>query len=629
MTLKDNISQKIDDKNSSRNDFSSVSSNTEYIEYKDGNYILEYDSNSSLRIEKETLTFNSSKLEECKIEDKISNFDLSQIGYNGNETIISEELINEDGRKNKLKQGLNARHIQLIALGGCIGTGLFVGAGITLNKCGPAGLVASYLIISTMVYPIMNVLGEMVCYLPGDGSDSAGSVPHLVKRYLDDSLSFAAGWNYYYCFVMLVAAECTAASGVVEYWTKVVPKPAWIVMFQLIIFGLNMCPVRVYGESEFWFAISKILCIVGLIILSFILFWGGGPNHDRLGFRYWITPGSFANTITNGSFGNFLDVYKGIILGAFSFILGPELVVLPSSECSDPRRNIKKASKRFIWRLMFFYILGTLSISVIVSYNDPILSTALIQDKPGAGSSPFVIGIQNAGIDVLPHIINVCILISAWSSGNAYLFASSRSLQTMAINSQAPKCLGKINRFGVPYVAVIVSIILSCIAYLNCSKSTSDVFKWFTNLSTISGFLGWIIVSVTYLRFRKAIEYHGMKDRLPYTTWGQPYLIIYSLISFIIITITNGFDILIPRNWNVSDFIAAYLTLPIFLMIWIGHKFYKYRFKIFTRQCRWWYQVEDIDVITGLEEIEMESEKFESEYVKPETVGGKFVDWLL
>ena len=531
---------------------------------------------------------------------------------------------NKDAKlEGKLQQGLSARHIQLIALGGAIGTGLFVGTSSTLDTCGPAGLFISYVIISPVLYPIMNAFGEMVCYLPGNGDDSAGSVSHLVDRYVDPSLSFATGWNYFYCYVILVAAECTAASGVVKYWTDAVPTAAWITIFLSIVVLLNLCAVKYYGETEFWFASIKVLCIVGLIILSFILFWGGGPNHDRLGFRYWKNPGGFAHHITGGNLGNFLDVYSGIIKGAFAFILGPELIALASSECKDQRRNIMKASKRFVWRLMFFYILGALSISVIVASNDPALTSALASGKPGAGSSPFVIGIQNAGIKILPHIINACILTSAWSAGNAFMFASSRSLLTMASNGQAPKIFGKINRFGVPWVAVTFSALISCLAYLNVSSSTADVFAWFTNISTISGFIGWDCGLVAYLRFRKAIKYNGLENRLPYAPRFQQYMVWWSILVVTLVIFTNGYQVFIPRFWNVSDFIAAYITLPLFVVLWIGHKIYTRDFK------KWWYPVEEIDVVTGLTEIEERTRILDEERVEPKGAFPKFMDALL
>lgn len=554
---------------------------------------------------------------------QVVEIDLESLSAQGSSSRGNDISSKEAKTEAKLKQGLSARHIQLIALGGAIGTGLFVGTSSTLHTCGPAGLFISYIIISTVLYPIMNCFGEMVCYLPGDGNDSAGSVSHLVARYVDPSLSFATGWNYFYCYVILVAAECTAASGVVKYWTDVVPTAAWITIFLGIIVSLNLCAVKYYGETEFWFASIKILCIVGLIILSFILFWGGGPNRDRLGFRYWKHPGGFAHHITGGNLGNFLDIYTGIIKGAFAFILGPELIALASSECKDQRRNIAKASKRFVWRLMFFYVLGALSISVIVASNDPALASALASGKPGAGSSPFVIGIQNAGIKILPHIINGCILTSAWSAGNAFMFASSRSLLTMATNGQAPKIFARVNRFGVPWVAVAFSGAISCLAYLNASSSTAKVFDWFSNISTISGFIGWDCGIVAYLRFRKAIKYNGLEDRVPYQARFQKYIVYWSLFVVTLVIFTNGYKVFIPRFWNVSDFIAAYITLPLFVVLWLGHKAYTRDFK------KWWYPVHEIDVVTGLTEIEEKTRLLDEQRIVPNGAFQKFMDVLL
>ena len=539
--------------------------------------------------------------------------------------VEKSESISEPAKHPTLKKGLQSRHVQLIALGGAIGTGLFVGTSSSLATCGPGGLLISYIVISTVIFPIMNAFGEMVSFMPGlDGAESAGSSAHLVYKYVDKSLGFATSWNYYYCYVMLVAAECTAASGVVTYWTNVIPQAALITIFLAIIVGLNFTPVQFYGESEFWLAITKILCILGLIILSFILFWGGGPTHDRLGFRYWKDPGVFAHHLAEGCLGGFLDIYTGIIKGSFAFILGPELVCLTSSECQDQRRNISKAAGRFVYRLMFFYILGALSITVIVAYNNPTLIDSLNANKPGAGSSPFVIGIQSAGITVLPHIINLCILLSACSAGNAFMFASTRSLLTMANTGNAPKIFRKINKNGVPYMGVLASTMLASLAYLNVTASTATVFNWFSNISVVSGFIGWICASIAYIRFRKAIEYRGILDRVPFKGWGQPYLLYYSLALISIITITNGYAIFLNGHWNFADFVAAYITLPVFVALLLGHKIYS---KTLFRA--WWYPTQEIDVLTGLDEIELLTKELDENRKPPTNIWERFLDWLL
>jgi len=525
-----------------------------------------------------------------------------------------------------LQQGLSSRAVQFIALGGAIGTGLFVGTSSGLTQCGPAGLFTSYIIMASVLYPIMNAFGEMVCYLPGGrGRSSQGSAAYLVSKYVDKSLGFATSWNYYYCYAILGAAECTAAAGVVEYWTLKIPKAGLISIYIFVIVLLNFGPVRIYGETEFWFAITKIICILGLIILCFILFWGGGPKHDRLGFRYWKGDLAWANHSAPGNTGRFLDVYTGIIKAGFAYILGPELVSLTSSECQDQRRNIAKASRRFVYRLIIFYCCSVLGISVIVSRKDPTLLTALSANKAGAASSPFVIGIINAGIPVLPHIINACIMLSAWSAGNAYMFAASRCLMTMANEEGAPKIFGKINRLGTPYVAVGFTRLWFCLAYLNVSSSSADVFAWLSNISTISGFIGWGVSCIAYLRFRKAIIYNGLTDRLPFRGPWMPYTIWYALIWVIILSLTNGYQTFMNGYWSVSDFIAAYITLPVFFTLLIGHKLYTRTF--FT--WKWYKPVEQIDVITGLDEIEEITKEIDENRVPPNSWWEKVLDWLI
>ncbi|CCF57507.1 hypothetical protein KAFR_0C05160 [Kazachstania africana CBS 2517] len=555
-------------------------------------------------------------------------------GVSFEKPIIYSEVDIESGAKESssrnLKHGLQSRHIQLIALGGTIGTGLFVGTSSTLANCGPAALVISYIVISTIVYPIMNMFGEMVCYLPGndDDDESVGYCAYLVSKYVDESLGFATSWNYYYCFIVLVATECTAASSIVEYWTSKIPKAVLIFLFLGVIFLLNFLPVKFYGEAEFWFAIIKIFCITGLIIVAFVIFCGGAPNNEDnsfVGFHYWKNPSSFRDYVTNGSLGNFLDVYNALIKGAFAFILGPELVSLTSSECVDQRRNIAKASRRFVYRLMFFYIFGALSISVIVPYNDPTLLNALALNKPGAGSSPFVIGIQNAGITILPHIINFCILTSAMSAGNAFLFASTRALLTMGKNGSAPRIFSRINRHGVPYVALSLSIMIACLAFLNCSASSAKVFQWFSNISTISGFIGWFTGCIAYLRFRRTIDYNGLYDRLPFKTKGQVYLTWYSFVFVGILILTNGYMYIIPKFWNYQDFIAAYITLPVFLVLYFGHIIYSGRW----RQRKWWKPVDEIDVVTGLEEIELKTKIADEERQGHSGRFAKCLDYIL
>ncbi|KAL5344272.1 hypothetical protein ACLOAV_010776 [Pseudogymnoascus australis] len=288
--------------------------------------------------------------------------------------------------QNQLERGLKSRHIQFLALGGAIGTGLFVGSGGILADTGPAPLFMAYLSMMGVVWCVMNNLAEMVTYLPMKGI----SVPYFVDRFVDPSLSFAAGWNYWYAYAMLVAAEASAAAIVLDYWKAPVHVAVWITIVLVIILLLNVIAVSFFGEAEFWFASIKLITILGLILLGIILFFGGGPNHDRLGFRYWQDPGAFKKYMSPNETGKFLAYWHAFVKAGFAFITSPELIAIAAGETVDPRRNIPKAAKRFVFRLAIFYGFASLIIGVIVSSDNPKLN-----GKEGnATASPFVIGIQ-------------------------------------------------------------------------------------------------------------------------------------------------------------------------------------------------------------------------------------------
>lgn len=238
---------------------------------------------------------------------------------------------------------------------------------------------------------------------------------------------------------------------------------------------------------------------MSLIITGTVIFFGGAPDHDRKGFRYWKEPGAFRSYLVPGNTGNFLAFWMALVRSSFSFILCPELITLCAGETVAPRRNIPKAVKRYIYRIIIFYVLGAFIIGVIVPYNSPRLLDALNNGISDAAASPFVIGIQDAGIPVLNHVINAVILTSAWSAANSVLFGGSRILYGLACTNQAPKIFSKCNRYGVPYNAVIASFSLGLLAYLNVSTSGAKVFIWLTNIITVSGLISWSLCLMVYL----------------------------------------------------------------------------------------------------------------------------------
>ncbi|EDK40402.1 hypothetical protein PGUG_04500 [Meyerozyma guilliermondii ATCC 6260] len=462
--------------------------------------------------------------------------------------IVSIEHVTYDDdleEKSEVVRGLKSRHIQLIALGGAIGTGLFIGSGSALSVCGPAPLLTSYMITAFCVWLVMNQLGEMVIFLPISGN---ASVYALTKKYLNSPLSFTAGWNLFYAQAMVPPSEVTACALIIEYWTDA-NSAIFISIFGIATIGMNFRPVKYYGESEFCVAIIKILCITGLIILGVVIFFGGGPNQDGvLGFHYWKHPGAFVDYLVPGNTGRFLATWTAIVKSGFAFVLTPEILASCAAEAENPRRSMPKAFRRVIYRLIFFYVGGVLVIGVIVASNNSRLMSAIAAGKSNAAASPFVIGISEVGIKVLPHIVNACFLTSAYSAGTSQLYAASRSLHSMAINGDAPRIFGKLNRWGVPYYSVGLGSLFIFLSYLNCSNTSSTVFAWLSNIVSISGFLSWMFVGICYLRFRNIIDYLDLNDRIPYRVPLMRYGAYFTTGFFAILSLTNEVLRLFPTK---------------------------------------------------------------------------------
>ena len=324
--------------------------------------------------------------------------------------------------------------------------------------------------MAALIWMIVTAITEIAAYLPTRGS----SMNLFGFRYVSRSMGFSLGWLYWYSLGILVPYEITAAGLVIDYWGSDINIAVWISIMLIIIVALNTLPVKYYGETEFWFAAVKVIMMMGLLLLSFILFWGGGPSKDRLGFRYWQHPGAANTYLGDGNTGRFLALLSTWVLSAFPFTFAPELLVVTGGEMESPRRNLPIAAKRYFWRLIIFYIGCVLAISVICPSDD----ARLTDGGAGAGSSAFVVGIKNAGIPILDSIINAGIIISAWSSGNSFLYLSGRSLYSLALSGNAPSFFKACTKGGVPYRAVAASALFAPLAYLNCGSSGAVVFNW-------------------------------------------------------------------------------------------------------------------------------------------------------
>ncbi|KAF9073569.1 proline permease PrnB [Rhodocollybia butyracea] len=501
----------------------------------------------------------------------------------------SHDLVNETApMEATTKRGLKTRHAQMIALGGSIGTGLFLGSGATLARGGPLFILIGYSILSLLVLCVFTATTEVAAYLPVSG----GTMSYYGHRNVSSSLGFSMGWLYFYSLGIQVPYEITAAALVIDYWDSPVNIAVWITIFIVVIVGLNVLPVKYYGEAEFWFSSLKIFMMIGLLILTFILFWGGGPDQNGiLGFRYWKDPGPANTWLVPGGTGRFVAFIEVVVLSAFPFTFAPELLIVTAGEMDSPRRNLPKAAKRYLFRLVFFYIGCVFSIGIICPSNDKNLTNGGV----GAKSSPFVVGITNAGIKGLGSVINAVILTSAWSSGNSFLYMSSRSLYSLAVAGNAPKIFAKCTKKGVPYMAVGASSLFCSLAYLNCANSSSVVFTWFVNLTNTSGFISWICCCIVYNRFRQACKVQSLPSKdIPYQSSLQPYGSWIAIVGFTILLLINGFGVFFPGRFNASSFFTAYVGIPIFLAIYFGHR-------VLHWKDPWAHHSSEVDLHSGID----------------------------
>jgi len=506
---------------------------------------------------------------------------------------------------------LKARHVQMIAIGGTIGTGLFVGSGAALSNGGPVGLLLGYLIMGTVVYSMVVALGEMTTLFP-----VSGSFTHYATRWLDPAIGFALGYNYWYTFAIALPAEITAAAIVISYWDRTTNAGVWITIFFVVIVFINFCAVKYYGEAEFWFALIKVTTIVGLIILGIVLDLGGGPTHERVGFRYWKNPGPF-NQLHGipGAKGRFFAFWATFLNSAFSF-LGTEIVAIAAAEVENPRRNVPRAIRRVFYRILLFYVGGVIVIGWLVPYNDSRLLGA-----SGTASSPFVIAVQNAQIKALPSIINAVVLTSAFSAGNSVLYASSRTLYGLACAGQAPRFLRKCTKEGLPIWCVFITSFAGFLAYLNVNTNGGTVFGWFVDITSITGLITWDIILITYVRFYQGLAYHGIsRDKLPYKAPFQPYASYFGIFCINLIIFFNGFQVFLSNNWSVNNFVAAYISLPIFLIF-----YFFWKILMLPKFVR----VADMDFTTGRRELNKMEEEELAKYIVPKGIVAEVWDWLM
>lgn len=490
-----------------------------------------------------------------------------------------------------LKHHLKNRHLQMIAIGGAIGTGLLVGSGTALRTGGPASLLIGWGSTGTMIYAMVMALGELAVIFP-----ISGGFTTYATRFIDESFGYANNFNYMLQWLVTLPLEIVSASITVNFWgTDPKYRDGFVALFWLAIVIINMFGVKGYGEAEFVFSFIKVITVVGFIILGIILNCGGGPTGGYIGGKYWHDPGAFAGDTPGAKFKGVCSVF---VTAAFSFA-GSELVGLAASESVEPRKSVPKAAKQVFWRITLFYILSLLMVGLLVPYNDKSLIGASSVD---AAASPFVIAIKTHGIKGLPSVVNVVILIAVLSVGNSAIYACSRTMVALAEQRFLPEIFSYVDRKGRPLVGIAVTSAFGLIAFVAASKKEGEVFNWLLALSGLSSLFTWGGICICHIRFRKALAAQGrgldeLSFKSPTGVWGS----YWGLFMVIIMFIAQFYVAIFPVGDSPSaeGFFEAYLSFPLVMVMYIGHKIYKRNWKLFI-------PAEKMDIDTGRREVDLD-----------------------
>ncbi|MEI2263786.1 amino acid permease [Erwinia sp. CGal63] len=461
----------------------------------------------------------------------------------------------------ELQRKLKARHLTMIAIGGSIGTGLFVASGATISQAGPGGALLSYALIGLMVYFLMTSLGELAAFMPVSGSFSTYG-----SNFVEEGFGFALGWNYWYNWAVTVAIELVAAQLVMTYWFPDTPGWIWSVIFLGAIFLLNYISVKGFGEAEYWFSLIKVVTVVIFIVVGVMMILGILRGDAPVaGWQNW----QIGDAPFSGGFAAMIGV---AMIAGFSF-QGTELIGIAAGESEDPAKNIPRSVRQVFWRILLFYILAILVISLIIPYTDPSL---LRNDVKDISVSPFTLVFKHAGLLSAAAIMNAVILTAILSAGNSGMYASTRMLFTLAREGKAPAIFGKLSKGGVPRNALYATTVVAALCFLTSMFGNQTVYLWLLNTSGMTGFIAWLGIAISHYRFRRGYvaQGHDIKD-LPYRSKFFPLGPIFAFVLCLIITLGQNYQAFLADRIDWYGAAATYIGIPLFLIIWFGYKLTK------------------------------------------------------
>ncbi|MCP1124020.1 gamma-aminobutyrate permease [Bacillus sp. AFS018417] len=464
------------------------------------------------------------------------------------------EKRNSDG---SLQRKLKSRHLTMMAIGGAIGTGLFVSSGSTISTAGPGGALAAFILVGIMVYFVMNSLGELSAFLPVPGAFDI-----YASKYVDPALGFALGWNYWYTTAITVPADLVASTLIMKYWFPNVSSLLWSALFLGLLLILNVLSVKAFGESEYWFASIKVISIIVFLVIGVAMIFGimGGHAVGLSNFTQGDAP----------FHGGLISIFSVVLVAGFAF-QGTEVIATAAGETDNPSKNVPKAIRSIFWRILIFYVLTIFVIGLIIPYTDPNLLKSGVQN---VSISPFTLVLQRAGLAFAASVMNAVLLTSVLSAANSAMYASSRMLWALAKEGKAPRIFAQLNRKGIPMWALCTTAILGLVSFLASLFGNGSVFIWLVNASALTGFIKWFGIAVSHYRFRKAYVAQGRDlNELPFKAKWYPLGPVITLLFFVVFIL--GQNLFSGHQISWAEILATYIGLPIFLLLWLGYKIIK------------------------------------------------------
>ncbi|MDQ0197964.1 amino acid permease [Neobacillus ginsengisoli] len=466
-------------------------------------------------------------------------------------------VLEERNSEGSLHRKLKSRHLTMMAIGGAIGTGLFVSSGSTISTAGPGGALAAFILVGIMVYFVMNSLGELSAFLPVPGAFDI-----YASRYVDPALGFALGWNYWYTTAITVPTDLVASTLIMKYWFPNVPSLLWSALFLGLLLILNILSVKAYGESEYWFAGIKVISIIVFLVIGVAMIFGIMGGH-AIGF----------SNFTQGDapfHGGLLSIFSVVLVAGFAF-QGTEVIATAAGETDNPSKNVPKAIRSIFWRILIFYVLTIFVIGLIIPYTDPNLLKTGIKN---VSISPFTLVLQRAGLAFAASVMNAVLLTSVLSAANSAMYASSRMLWALAKEGKAPRIFARLNQKGIPMLALCTTATLGLASFLASLFGNGSVFIWLVNASALTGFIKWFGIAISHYRFRKAYVAQGRDlNELPYKAKWYPLGPVITMLFFVVFIL--GQNLFSGQQISWAEILATYIGLPIFLLLWLSYKFIK------------------------------------------------------